>query len=668
MSVSVTAQQKAQEHWNFGNACYTQGDLRRAERAYRDALEQWPQFAEASANLGLIYLDQGRYAEAEALFRTVVAAQPEAHIAYYNLSNALLAQHRLEAAEQALLRVIELQPALPEAHNALGNLRMIRCDYTLAQHAFQQAIALNSRFPAPYNNLANCLSRESRYKEAENLLKIAITLNPTYAEAHSNLGSLWTQQKRYSDAERHLQQAVQIAPRFAGAWNNLGILYQALQRLPEAENAYRCAVSLAPNDFEFNNNLGGLMLAIGDNLAAEAPLRTAVALQPDKADTCARLGLALVRSERVVEGEVLLRQALQQHPDAAMVHYLYGSALAFQGNHVEAEAHYRRALELGQDEPGYHLALGMALLHRAEFAMGWKEYEWRGDPTARSGLISSRWQGEPFHGRSLLVLAEQGLGDMIQFVRYLPKLKEAGAGRVVVQCYPELYTLFAGIEGVDARILVSQTAESVACDLHVPMLSLPGLFRTDLKTIPARIPYLRPSAQKTDFWYERLAPQNGLKIGIVWAGSTDFKHDRHRSCRLEQFVPLFTCPGTVWYSLQKGTPQAQIAQIPAASSLVDLSGELHDFEDTAAVILNLDLVITVDTSVAHLAGACGRPVWTLLPFSADWRWMDARPDSPWYPTMRLFRQQELNNWSSVVVDIADALMAFSPTVPEIAHP
>jgi hypothetical protein len=265
-----------------------------------------------------------------------------------------------------------------------------------------------------------------------------------------------------------------------------------------------------------------------------------------------------------------------------------------------------------------------------------------------------RWNGEPLAGRSVFIWCEQGFGDSIQFVRYIKKIKQNGA-ETFFECPPKLQRLLLrGVEGADHIVTSDQ---NVGCDYHVPLLSLPGIFSTTLESIPADIPYLYPDQASSSHWKERLAPDQGFRAGLVWAGNPDHKNDLLRSLPLTTYAPLATLPRVSLYSLQKGPAATQAKSPPSGLRLADYTDELEDFADTAALIMNLDLVITVDTSVAHLAGALGRPVWTLLHADPDWRWLLNREDSPWYPTMRLFRQPVLGDWDPVIRRVAAELEA-----------
>ncbi|UCE47415.1 MAG: tetratricopeptide repeat protein, partial [Phycisphaerales bacterium] len=332
--------------------------------------------------------------------------------------------------------------------------------------------------------------------------------------------------------------------------------------------------------------------------------------------------------------------------------YNLGNALKEQGRCDEAIECYDRAIQL---RPGYaqaHWNRSHAFLLSGDLTQGWEGYKWRRAPeleifTYPHRHERPRWDGSSFTGKRLLVHCEQGLGDSIQFMRYLPMVKARG-GTVIFEAWKPLHGILHDYEGVDELLELSFTEKTDAkFDLHISLMDLPAVFETTLKTIPAEVPYVHPDPEKVKIWRNRLG-DDGFKVGMVWAGSPRHGNDHNRSCSLDMFAQLANIDGVRSYSLQKGPAAAQTKGFQIES----LSNDLHDFSDTAAVMENLDLVISVDTAAAHLAGAMARPTWILLPFAPDWRWMLNRTNSPWYPTARLFRQQKWGDWDSVLGRVA----------------
>jgi hypothetical protein len=322
------------------------------------------------------------------------------------------------------------------------------------------------------------------------------------------------------------------------------------------------------------------------------------------------------------------------------------------GHSAEAVASYRQALRLRPDYADAHLDLGLALLSMGDFTAGWEEYEWRWRTrrVMRRDFAQPQWDGSPLNGRTLLIHAEQGLGDTVQFLRYVPLVRDAV---IILEVPPALARLVEGLDGV--KQVIPAGAALPGFDLHAPLLSLPRLFRTTPETIPNRTPYLQfNDPARTRLWNTRTGQPGAFRVGIAWAGSAANSNNRTRSMRLADLAPLGDTPGGVsFFSLQKG-PAVQ-ERAPARLAITDLLADTHDVRDTAALVLNMDLIISVDTFVAHLAGALGKPVWTLLSFAADWRWLRARDDCPWYPQMRLFRQSYPGDWQPVVERVVHTL-------------
>jgi hypothetical protein len=337
--------------------------------------------------------------------------------------------------------------------------------------------------------------------------------------------------------------------------------------------------------------------------------------------------------------------------------------LQAQGRLDEAVAWFTLALERTPELGSVHMNYALACLQRGDFARGWTEYEWRfhcrEHPILAQGMPP--WDGSPLHGRSILLWAEQGLGDSIQFIRYAPAVARRG-GRVIVSCPRLLVRILATCPGVAQAI--PEGAPQTDFDCHAPLMSLPRIFGTTVDTIPAEVPYLEADLALATLWRDELARFGGFRIGIAWQGNPDHKKDRHRSFRLARFQPLASVPGVRLFSLQKGPGTEQLDELAGRFPVTDLGGRLDDFTDTAALVQNLDLVITPDTSLAHLAGALGVPVWVMIPFASDWRWLLGREDTPWYPSMRLFRQRRWGDWDEVFSRMARELSAIAIDQPE----
>jgi Tfp pilus assembly protein PilF len=413
------------------------------------------------------------------------------------------------------------------------------------------------------------------------------------------------------------------APNNPAAWNNLGVSLQDSNRINEAVGAFDRAVVLAPDNAAIHNNLAFALLEHGD---------------PERAERWLRKGIAL-------------------DPSLPELHNNLGNVAREQGDVSEAVACYRRAIALRPDFADAHWNLSQGLLTLGVFVEGWREYEWR---WKRPGFTSPRrdfpipvWDGSEMRGRRLLIHAEQGMGDAIQFIRYCSVLQSLGV-KVDLECHRELVRLFRTVSGITT--VVPHGEPLPVCDAHIPMMSLPRVMRTTLETIPCEIPYLVPPPDLEKEWKERIGPgSGGVRVGIVWSGARKLKALLNRSCPLDVMLKLQNIPGVTLYSLQLGDAAAQLRAFPRSQRPVDLTESIVDMADTAAIVSHLDLVISIDTAVAHLGGAMGKPVWILLPRMADWRWMLQREDSPWYPTVRLFRQETAGDWPGLMAEVSSAL-------------
>jgi Tfp pilus assembly protein PilF len=459
---------------------------------------------------------------------------------------------------------------------------------------------------------------------------------------------------RRSRAGASPQDQVQALAREALAHSEAG-------RSDEAERLLYRALALAPASAELHNNLGNTLRSAGRLEGAIAAYRSALALAPGLAEAHFNLALAILRRGDAAGAKQSLRAALKARPGFADAQLNLGYLLEEEGDHAGAIACYRGAIALEPRLIEAHVNLGMQLLLAGRYAEGWIEYEWRLRYPEYSGAdlaaAALRWDGGALGGRTVLLDAEQGFGDAIQFLRYAPLVAERG-GRVLLRCAPELAALGGTAPGITAA--ASRGAPLPAFDVYCPLPSLPLVFGATLENIPARVPYLHAEPKKVERWKQRLAGAAAeCRVGLVWASQSKHRTAAQKSLTLAALRPLAAIRGVRFYSLQKGEAGREAEQPPSGMCIEDLGEELHDFSDTAAVLANLDLVVSVDTAVAHLAGALGRPTWTLLKFAPDWRWLLARADSPWYPTMRLFRQPARNDWELVVATVARELRQFA---------
>ena len=535
---------------------------------------------------------------------------------------ALHQQGRLDEAEKFYSRALKLQRDNFDALHLLGVLNQQRGKAGEAYRLIASALKVNPRSPDALSNLAMALSTLRRHGEALASLDKALSIAPDHSDALNNRGNVLLELKRPAEAIAAFDAVLAKAPRHLQARINRGNALTELGRAAEALADYDSALGMAPGHPLALYNRGNALRLLGREPDAIAAYDRALAAAPQHLNAWLNRGLALA--------------ALNRHQDAV--------------------ASYGRALALQPDFADAHFNAAMSLLTIGDYARGFAEYEWRWKRTGmavRKEFRRPPWLGEvPLAGKTILLHAEQGLGDTVQFVRYVPRLAGMGA-RVVLEVPPTLKELLSGLDGVAA--VVGRGEPLPPYDMHCPLGSLPLALKTDASNIPADIPYLRASGPGLDKWRPRLEQLRSPRIALSWSGSGSHPNDRNRSLSLAQFEPLLAAPGVSFVSVQRELREGDADALSRDPRILNLGPELDDFSDTAAVLTLCDLVICVDTSVAHVAGALGRPVFVLLPFQPDWRWMLDRDTSPWYPTMRLFRQAAIGDWNGVIERVRSAL-------------
>jgi tetratricopeptide (TPR) repeat protein len=475
----------------------------------------------------------------------------------------------------------------------------------------------------------------------------------TVAEGLSLAGAC-VQSGDLARADQLCRRILELDPSSAQAWFILGVVCQLSGKAGESVECYRSSLGLMPSNAETWNNLGVSLQSLRRPEEAAPCFQEALRLEPGYAQAHNNLGNALQAQGMLEEAVACYRHALHHKPDYAGAYDHLGLVLQALGRLEEAVNCHDQAIRLAPGFAEPHLHRAMAWMQMGDFTRGWNEYEWRSRCRA-SGIRSFNqpvWSGDSLEGRTILLHTEQGLGDAIQFIRYARLVKLRG-GRVIVACQQPLVRLIVSCSGVDG--VVEDGAPLPEFDCHAPLLSLPRIFETTLETVPAEIPYLAADRVSVNQWSIELKPVNGFKIGVAWQGSREHKKDRQRSFRLAELEPLARVPDVRLFSLQKGFGAEQLRDGSCGFPIVDLGSGLGDLRDTAAAITALDLVITTDTSLAHLAGALGATVWVALPVAADWRWLIGRDDSPWYSTMRLFRQARWGDWTELFKRMAGQL-------------
>jgi tetratricopeptide (TPR) repeat protein len=562
-------------------------------------------------------------------------------------------------------------------------------------HEARPAMRASHRVPELGQMLreAVTLQQQGRLREAEKIYTRVLKAVPDQFDALNLLGTVKAQRGQTGEAYRLITAALKINPRAADAWVNLGIVLHALKRDQEALESFDKALALKPGDADALLHRGNALLALGRAQDALAAFDQVLASIPRHAQARLNRGLALAALGRHQEAVADFEAALALSPANPAAHYNYGISLSSLGRYAEAVAAYDRtlsiapdhvkawnnrglalqalnrfddaltsyckALELQKDYADAHFNQALALLTIGDFRRGFAEYEWRWRRTGMPAHGRGRplWLGEyPLGGRTILLHAEQGLGDTIQFARYVPLLARTGA-KVVLEVQPQLQALLGQIEGVCAVAARGEPLPSF--DVHCPLGSLPLVLKTEPATIPAEVPYLRADDARIAKWRPRLEALGRPRIAVAWSGNVQHMNDRNRSIPLSALAPLWSVGSVRFLAVQRDLRSGDAELLAAEPRVTHVGAELEDFADTAAVLALVDLVITVDTSVAHLAGAIGRPVWILVPFSPDWRWTLSGETSGWYPTARLFRQPSLGDWDSVLERLYSELQGFS---------
>ena len=590
-----------------------------AEQYWRAAISASPSFAEAYNNLGALLEAKGSFAEAEKMLRKALSLQPKNPGALHNVGRVQAGLAQFEAAERSYKRALQLNPQLVNAMIDLGSLMLRANRFAEAEGVLGRAVNAVASDPRAYLGLGNALQGLGRLEEAVLAYRRAIELKADVVESHNNLGN---------------------------ALANLG-------RLDEAVAACRKAIELNPNLAEPYNNLGNALQGLGRQEEAIAAYAKAIALNPHFPDPHSNLGNALQDLERLEEAVAAYGRAIELRPAFAESHNNLGNALRGLGRMDEAMRSYQRAIDLKPDYADAHVNQSMSKLRLGQFESGWSQYEWRWNVarTAKDkrNFDQPLWLArESLAGKTILLHAEQGLGDTIQFCRYASMVAALGA-TVILEVQKPLVEVLSGLQGV--AHVVARGDALPEFDYHCPLLSLPLAFGTDLNSIPASPGYLKANPQRVAKWENRLGPKTARRIGFVWAGRATNSNDSRRSILLKDMMTLMR-PGHQCVSLQFEMRAGDRELLAAREDIHDFGADLIDFADTAALIEVLDGVVTVDTSVAHLAGALGRPVSILLHFDNDWRWLLDRTDSPWYPSARLFRQRTIGDWASVIENVA----------------
>jgi len=562
---------------------------------------------------------------------------------------------RLEEAEEFYRRSLRLDPRCPQAVHLLGLLARQAGQYHEAVRLITEALVLDPNDATTLDSMANCHLDEGRVEHALPHLARVAELRPNSVEALHRLGKAREKLGDFTEARDVYTHALALDPRAADLLVSLARVFCKLGQAGDAALTCKRALGWHPDNVDVLIQLGQALTDTAEYDGARAAYQRVLALQPTCAPAADGLGYVFERTHDLEHAAQACREAIKLDPKLALARIHLGTIRQLQGDLASAVECFQQALKLDPNCAEARAFLGVVHLLQGDFAAGWPKYEDRWNTLyglgCRRKFSQPRWRGEPLNGARILLYAEQGLGDTLQFARYIP-LVAARGGKVILEIPPRLYRLLASFPGAEKVISWGQPLPEF--EWQCPLLSLPLAFQTDLTTIPGGVPYLQPDTALAEHWKRQL-PGGTLRVGLAWGGNPEHPYDYWRSVPLAKLAPLTQIEGATFFSLQMGPPSTQVQELGAALRLTDLRNEQQDFADTAAIVANLDLVISVDSAMAHLAGALGKPVWILLHKSADWRWLLDREDSQWYPTARLFRQTELGNWDDVVERVGEEL-------------
>ena len=597
--------------------------------------------------------DAGRLQESESLLREQLQANPT-HPAALQLVGLICSQTgRIVEGIDLLVRSVTLSPNDAGYRRNLGGALRLAGRPAEACDCYRASLALRND-PDVLIDLANAQLESGNAKEAEKSARQALQSSARPFDAYMALGSALFSLHRFDQALGAFQEAVKLDSNSAQAYQRLGTTLYHLGRVGKACEILLLADRLAPGDPETMNQLAMALERNGQPEEARLWFEKVARMQPQDAAGLLHKANALEVLGRLEEAIDAYRRAPALDPKLWTLGY--ATALEKLGRTDEALEHYRLLKDRQPNFPAGHLSYAMALLRKGRFKEGWREYDWRRfSPTAvQRNYSQPLWREQDIRGKRLLLYAEQGLGDTILMARYLPLVEAMGPAKLMLETQPELKELFS--RSFPQIEIFNMQACSSDFDLHASLFDLPLVFNTTLETVPAVVPYLKPSAEKAAAWQNRLGT-DGLKVGLAWSGGVSNTLNRIRSMPLSAMAPLSAIDRKTvrFISLQKGLPAKELANPPAGLNIENYTADLSDLDETAALMTCLDLIITVDTAVAHLAGALALQTWVPLPFSWFWLYLENRSDSPWYPTMRLFRQSTRGNWSDPMEQIAAEL-------------
>jgi len=602
-----------------GTKLLQSGKIDEASRLFSEVLRADNKQADALHLLGIIKSIKGKQKEATRLIKKAIKLNPTAGVYHRNLGLILESMDRAEDAIKALKTAIRINSKDIKSYCELGVIYSKSNNIKKAIEAYKGVINIDRNNSQIYYNLGVLLEKDRRISEAVNSYKRAISLSPKDKDSYNNLGNIIKGQGNLDEAIVLYNKAIEIDPRHIEAHNGLGSVLEEKGNFDEAISAYKKAIEVSAEHIAAYNGLGNCLKEKGDLDKAMSIYYKSIKINPINIGAYNGIGNILMRT----------------------------------GEHKKAIRYYNKALSIDDTIPISHWNLSLALLKDGNFVDGWREYEWRWkrkDFGVMSKNIARKlWRGEPISGKRLFLFPEQGNGDTIQFIRYVIDILENNKNvYILVECQQSLFELLLTFSGNINLYIKGDVIPDF--DVCAPLMSLPYILKSTVSSIPSHIPYLFSGPNKINFECSR----SKINIGIVWAGAAQHKNDKNRSIQLSYFIDIASLDNVRLFSLQIGDRSADLEQV-GNDLITDMSEQIDTYADTAAIIEKLDLVISVDTSVAHLAGAMGKAIWLLLPFAADFRWMTDRDDTPWYNSMRLFRQKTIGNWGDVFNEVKKSI-------------
>jgi tetratricopeptide (TPR) repeat protein len=647
-----------------GNALLAQGNLPEATRCYRHAAAQAPDDAAAHLNLAFALMEQEDFDGARPALQACLHLQPGNHEAHFLSARLERSNGHPEAALQACARTLSLRPDFAPASQCRNELLMQLGQACIqdgraeqARDWFQQWVALSPQDANAHAHLGLAWEWLSQMAQAQQCYGAALLIAPDQAQALFGLGNVHMHQGRPALAVTQYSRVLENLPGHPPAMANLAKALVQCGRYEEAQEQFVQILKLQSSDCDALLGWANCELARGRAQQALRAYDQILSIAPESAEAHLNRGNALLELRQVGPALESFREASRLRPGYVEALVNIGAVMQQLNRYEDACEVYGQVLARVPDQAAAHWNLGLSRLVLGDFENGWPEAEWRWQALRREPPVSGRpaWTGdEPLQGKTIFVYSEQGIGDTLQFCRYVELLADRGAA-VALRVQPALQTLLRTLPCT----LLGDGNPTPPHDYQCALMSLPGAFRTTLQTVPKKVPYLSSDARLVAHFRQRVEARGSLLVGIVWSGNPAHTNDHNRSLPVADLLQAAS-PGVRLISLQKEVRDVDLPALAAAD--VAHEGEwLTDFEHTAALVECLDLVISVDTSVAHLAGALGKPVWILLPFAPDWRWLLERPDSPWYPSARLFRQQTAGDWSGVLVSVRQALSGMAAT-------